>query len=367
MALGAAIALIILHWGDITRAFGGVVNWVQKQWNKFTDFIKGIATSVMNTFKAVIDTVVGAWQSATDWLEKHRKGLEQIAIILGVIFGPLLIKTGVQAVILGAQMVASAAKSAASWVVSAATSAAAWTLQFAIMTAQAIAHAIVSVAQAVISGVAWAAKAALSSAAWLFHFGLMIAGTIVTRTAMVVAAAASGFAWLAALGPVGWAIAGVAAAAFLVIRNWDAVKSWFGNLPGYLGTALSSVKNILLAPFKAGFDAIVSIWNNTVGRINFTLPSWVPGLGGKGFSMPKFASGVENFGGGWAWVGERGPELVNLPRGSSVLSNEKSMAAGTSGMTINIGNIEDRQDADYILRRMDQNQILEGRGLSPAI
>jgi hypothetical protein len=34
--------------------------------------------------------------------------------------------------------------------------------------------------------------------------------------------------------------------------------------------------------------------------------------------LPGFAEGVENFRGGLALVGEHGPELVNLPRGSSV-------------------------------------------------
>jgi hypothetical protein len=39
----------------------------------------------------------------------------------------------------------------------------------------------------------------------------------------------------------------------------------------------------------------------------------------KGPRVPGFAGGVENFAGGMALVGERGPELVNLPRGSDVI------------------------------------------------
>lgn len=38
-------------------------------------------------------------------------------------------------------------------------------------------------------------------------------------------------------------------------------------------------------------------------------------------SLPKFANGVENFGGGLALVGERGPEIVRLPSGSDVIPN----------------------------------------------
>lgn len=38
-------------------------------------------------------------------------------------------------------------------------------------------------------------------------------------------------------------------------------------------------------------------------------------------TLPKFANGVTNFGGGVALVGERGPELVRLPSGSDVIPN----------------------------------------------
>ncbi len=40
--------------------------------------------------------------------------------------------------------------------------------------------------------------------------------------------------------------------------------------------------------------------------------------------IPQFATGVRNFEGGLAVVGERGPELVNLPRGSDVINNFES-------------------------------------------
>jgi len=53
--------------------------------------------------------------------------------------------------------------------------------------------------------------------------------------------------------------------------------------------------------------------------------------------IPGFANGVNNFGGGLALVGERGPELVNLPTGSSVIPNgrtEKLMRGGNSMINI---------------------------------
>jgi hypothetical protein len=44
------------------------------------------------------------------------------------------------------------------------------------------------------------------------------------------------------------------------------------------------------------------------------------------FGIPGFANGTSSAPGGLAWVGERGPELVNLPRGSQVYPHQQSMA-----------------------------------------
>lgn len=49
---------------------------------------------------------------------------------------------------------------------------------------------------------------------------------------------------------------------------------------------------------------------------------------------PKFATGVRNFSGGSALVGERGPERVFLPRGSSVQPNNELAAYGGGGITL---------------------------------
>ncbi len=47
-----------------------------------------------------------------------------------------------------------------------------------------------------------------------------------------------------------------------------------------------------------------------------------------------FATGVRNFGGGAALVGERGPEMVYLPKGSSVQPNNELNAYGGGGITL---------------------------------
>ncbi len=53
--------------------------------------------------------------------------------------------------------------------------------------------------------------------------------------------------------------------------------------------------------------------------------------------LPHFASGVQNFSGGLALVGEDGPELLDLPRGSSVIPNR--LLGGGSSVTFMPGAI----------------------------
>lgn len=63
--------------------------------------------------------------------------------------------------------------------------------------------------------------------------------------------------------------------------------------------------------------------------------SW-PNIGGGG-GADENASGTPFFGGGLTWVGERGPELVALPRGARIWSAQDSaaMAGGGGNVTIN--------------------------------
>jgi len=65
--------------------------------------------------------------------------------------------------------------------------------------------------------------------------------------------------------------------------------------------------------FKTLFNGIAALWNNTIGKLSFKFPSWVPGLGDKGFSVPNIpylAEGGIVTGPTLAMIGERGPEAV---------------------------------------------------------
>lgn len=118
---------------------------------------------------------------------------------------------------------------------------------------------------------------------------------------------------------------------------WGQIEGFFSGAIDTLGGIFGSIADAISGPFKSAFNGIASAWNSTVGSLSFEIPKWVPGMGGKGWSVPnipQFADGVRNFSGGLALVGEEGPEIVNLPRGADVFSNPESRAmAGQSGGT----------------------------------
>ena len=76
--------------------------------------------------------------------------------------------------------------------------------------------------------------------------------------------------------------------------KFDGLLGFFRDLPNKIGGFFSGLADTIQAPFKAAFNGIARLWNNTVGKISFSIPSWVPGVGGNSFDVPdipEFAKG----------------------------------------------------------------------------
>lgn len=92
------------------------------------------------------------------------------------------------------------------------------------------------------------------------------------------------------------------------------------------------------------------------GAINGALAG-IPGAPRIKLNYKKFANGVENFEGGMAMVGERGPELVSLPKGSSVKNaTETSKMGGTTNIYIS-PNIGVYTGSNQEMRRLSQEIV----------
>ncbi len=75
-----------------------------------------------------------------------------------------------------------------------------------------------------------------------------------------------------------------------------------------------------------------------------SLPDWFTGsVTGEPMQAPSRlipganASGTDYWRGGPTWVGERGPEILNVPRGSQIISNEEARGMGNTYVTIGAG------------------------------
>lgn len=166
---------------------------------------------------------------------------------------------------------------------------------------------------------------------------------------------------MAVVQPIANALSGpFIAAKNWIVGVWQGVSGWFGSVANSIGNVVGGVYDKLTAPFNRAFDwikqipgKIVDAVGNIGNLLRDKLGNWdIPGpLGKVKDVIPGFATGVENFKGGWAMVGERGPELVNLPRGASVVSNQDSknaLGGGGGGVTNNFNGTINLNSADAV-------------------
>ncbi|CCJ32893.1 phage tail tape measure protein [Caloramator australicus] len=105
----------------------------------------------------------------------------------------------------------------------------------------------------------------------------------------------------------------------------------FRNMINSIGNAFKTVAETSINYFIDKINLLIGLLNKV------KVPSWVPLIGGKGFNIKQIskvefdgkkigenATGTSNWHGGWTLVGERGPELVKLPKGSAIYNSTKT-------------------------------------------
>lgn len=125
------------------------------------------------------------------------------------------------------------------------------------------------------------------------------------------------------------------------MRLTNALQNLGGTFGGVAGTIANLATSIINPAMQSSIDKVSQlqaamqgvtgflqkIFGNKVGGIlGGVLQIAGTVFGGGGGGIPGFANGTSFAPGGLAMVGERGPELVNLPRGSQVFSNSDSQA-----------------------------------------
>lgn len=117
-------------------------------------------------------------------------------------------------------------------------------------------------------------------------------------------------------------------------NTWDFIK----KIPGWIGSAFSRVAGYISAPYKAAFNLIARAWNNTIGRLSFTFPSWIPGIGGNSISVPN----LPTFHAGGVVPGVIGrPTMALLQGGETVSTTASSRGDGERWYRIDLGDLGD--------------------------
>lgn len=117
------------------------------------------------------------------------------------------------------------------------------------------------------------------------------------------------------------------------IGIWDHIKSAVSVASDWIVDAFHTVVDFfkgmwdtITAPFRAAFDWVKDAWNSTVGGFGFSVPSWIPVVGGKQFTIPYLAEGGVVDSPTLAMVGEGSEPEAVVP-----LSKLESMLSGGGG------------------------------------
>lgn len=102
---------------------------------------------------------------------------------------------------------------------------------------------------------------------------------------------------------------------------WQGVCDDFNSVLGGLGTLATNIWNGITGAVKSGFNFVIDLVNGVITNIDNIK---VGGFGVNIPLIPHLASGIENFIGGAALVGEKGPELVTLPKGANVMNAQRT-------------------------------------------
>lgn len=149
----------------------------------------------------------------------------------------------------------------------------------------------------------------------------------------------------------------------IITKIGDAIRNTIGKAIDSIKSAFDSLKTV----FKTVFNFLANAWNNTAGKLRFTIPGWVPGLAGKSFGIPTIPTLLAEGGivpptpgGLLARIGEAGKAERVEPLDPDGLSKRdramiELLAGPMRGTTINVypsAGMDERELAELVSRKM---------------
>jgi phage-related protein len=139
-----------------------------------------------------------------------------------------------------------------------------------------------------------------------------------------------------------------------VTTGFNAIKNFFKTVVTFISDGASNLTSPIVNVFKAAINTIIGLWNQLDFKISFTVPSWVPIIGGDSWNsgdifpdIPYLAKGGIVNSPTLAMIGEAGPEAV-------IPLNKSGLMGNTINVTVN-GAIDPESTARQIITLLNNS------------
>lgn len=323
-----AIAIVIPLLIDLEQRFhifSNAVEWIKTAWNGMVEWFTGIFNGIGQALSNVWQAITTAFNNVTAFLQNWGP------TILAIMFWPFSLLIGLVITFKDQIM---AVLNALWGGISAGFQAVTGFIQAVFQTASAVVMAVWSPIAGFFGGV-WNQIRGIFSGVGNF-FGAVF-----------------GWAANAASGALN-SIIGVASGVYNAIASFfRPIGTVAGNM---IGGTIRGVVNGIIGMVQNGLNSFISMINGAAGIINKIPGVHIPGIPHIG--LPRLAFGAKNYAGGVTLVGERGPELVNLPKGADVYTATQTANAfrnsrgGGGGVTIQHMEVHNDVDAHNVIEQI---------------
>lgn len=239
---------------------------------------------------------------------------------------------------------------------------ASWVRSTASMVGAKVAMVATTAATGIATAAQWLWNAALSAnpiGLIILAIAALVAGIVWVATQTTWFQTIWQAVWGAVVGYFNWVVGNYKAAAGFIVDATKWIADKISALPGLIGRAFSGLYNLLTWPFRTAFNFIATAWNNTVGRLSWSIPGWVPVIGGRSISAPR----LPTFETGGTVPGRPGePVLALIHAGETVGSRSASSSGGRRELVIRG---DGSRVADALLELLAT--AIRGKGGDPAL
>ena len=178
---------------EIPGVVQGAIGWIR---DGFSNAFKVSKDAVANALGAIKKTAEDTWSSFTGWVEENKTAITTVATVLGVVFGPALLRATVLAAVAGIKIAASGVAAGGGWVLGSIKATAAWLLASAKWVVASSIASVKMVGHAVAVSVAHSVHAVKSTLVWTVQFAKMVLTSSVSAVQMSAHASSVGWAWV---------------------------------------------------------------------------------------------------------------------------------------------------------------------------